>query len=85
MKGYVIVAEGPFAAASKEDGTFEITGLPAGKPIDFQVWQERGGHVKDVTIDGKKTTWAMGKFKMTLKPGVNDLGTIKAVIGGGAK
>jgi len=81
MKGYVLVTEGP-VAVSKADGSFEITGLPADTQVEFQVWQERGGYVKDVTVDGKKTTWGFGRFKMKLKPGENDMGTIKAKIGG---
>lgn len=83
MKGYVLVTDGPYAAVSAADGTFEIKGLPTDAPIEFQVWQERGGFVKDVTVDGKKTTWGFGRFKMKLKPGDNDLGVIKAKIGGG--
>jgi plastocyanin len=81
MKAYVIVTEGGFAAASGADGSFEIKGLPAGQELEFQVWQERGGYVKDASMGGKKTN-AMGKVKLTLKPGDNDLGTIKAKIGG---
>jgi plastocyanin len=82
MKGYVLVSDAP-SAVSNADGSFEIKGLPAGTQVEFQVWQERGGFVKDVTVDGKKTTWGFGRFKMTLKPGENDMGTIKAKIGGG--
>lgn len=83
MKGYVLVTDGPYAAVSAADGKFEIKGLPTDTQVEFQVWQERGGYVKDVTLDGKKTTWVFGKFKMKLKPGDNDLGGIKAKIGGG--
>ena len=83
MTGYVIVTEGPYAAVSGPDGSFEIKGLPVGTQLEFQVWQERGGYVKDVTVDGKKTTWSLGRFKMKLKAGDNDLGTIQAKIGGG--
>ena len=83
MKGYVLVTDGPFAAVSGADGSFEIKGLPADTQVEFQVWQERGGFVKDVTVGGKKTTWGFGKFKLKLKPGDNDLGVIKAKIAGG--
>ena len=83
MTGYVIVTEGPYAAVTGDDGSFEIKGLPVGTQLEFQVWQERGGYVKDVTVDGKKATWSLGRFKKTLTAGDNDLGTIKAKIGGG--
>jgi hypothetical protein len=31
MKGYVLITDHPFAAVTKDDGSFEITGVPAGK------------------------------------------------------
>jgi hypothetical protein len=83
MAGYVVVTEGPFAAVTGKDGSFEIKGLPAGQELEFQVWHERGQYVKDAPLGGKKTN-ATGKVKLTLKPGENDLGPIKAKIGGGA-
>ena len=83
MAGYVVVTDGPFAAVTKADGTFEIKGLPANTPLEFQVWQEAGNQISKVNVDGKDTNWSQGRFKMTLKPGENDLGTIKATIGKG--
>lgn len=82
MKGYVMVIEGPFGAISAPDGRFEIKGLTTGTPLEFQVWQERGGYIRDVTLAGKKTTWNQGRFTMKLKSGANDMGSIKATIGG---
>ena len=83
MAGYVVVTDGPFAAATGEDGTFEIKGLPANTPLEFQVWQEAGNQISKVNVDGKDANWSQGRFKITLKPGENDLGTIKATIGKG--
>ena len=66
---YLIPLSHPYAAISAEDGTFEIANLPAGE-LEFQVWHERIGYL--ATPD-----WKRGRFKMTIKPGTNDLGTIK--------
>ena len=38
--------------------------------LEFQVWHERVGYL--ATPD-----WTKGRFEMEIKPGVNDLGTIK--------
>ena len=70
MKAYVLPRDNPYTAVSAEDGTFTIENLPAGKDIEFQVWHETAGYV-----DTPK--WSKGRFKMKLKPGDNDLGTIK--------
>jgi hypothetical protein len=54
---------------SAKDGTFRIAKLPVG-PWEFQAWQERLGYL---TAPG----WPKGRFQRTIKPGVNDLGTIQ--------
>ena len=53
-----------------------IKNLPADTELEFQVWQEKIGFVKNVSFKGGKTD-AKGRFKMKLKSGANDLGTIK--------
>ena len=42
MKAYVAVLKHPFYAVSKEDGTFEIKGVPPGK-YTVIAWHEKGG------------------------------------------
>lgn len=69
MVGYILPRENPYTALSAADGSFELKNLPA-QDLDFQVWQEKAGYV-----DTPK--WPKGKFKMTIKAGDNDLGTIK--------
>jgi len=66
---YVLPSDNPYVAISKKDGTFSIPKLPAGE-LEFQVWHERVGYLKT-------PSWKKGRFEMTIKPGVNDLGTIK--------
>jgi hypothetical protein len=70
MKGYVLARDNPYIAVSKPDGTFELKDLPAGVELEFQAWQEKSGYVAT-------PEWAKGRFKMTIKAGNNDLGTIK--------
>lgn len=69
MKGYIVARDNPYVAVSKPDGSLEINDLPA-EELEFQAWQEKSGYV--ATPD-----WAKGRFTLTIKPGDNDLGTIK--------
>jgi len=71
MRGYILARNNPYAAVTGMDGTFTLEKLPAGTELEFQVWQEKSGFVE------AKPDWKRGRFKMTLKPGKNDLGTIK--------
>jgi hypothetical protein len=77
MTAWVLVRPDPFFAVSAEDGTFEISGLPVGQELEFQVRQEKSGFVTDVKLGSKATTWQRGRFKQKLKSGDNDLGEIK--------
>lgn len=76
MNGKVIVKEHPYVAVTDQDGKLTIKNIPAGT-WTFQFWHERPGYVKEVTIDGKKTSWKSGRVELTIKPGKNDLGEIK--------
>jgi hypothetical protein len=70
MRGYVLPRDNPYFAVTGEDGSFKIEKLPAGAELEFQVWQEKSGYL--VT---PKTP--MGRLKVAIKPGANDIGTIK--------
>lgn len=76
MNAWVVLQDHPFTAVSGPDGSFEIKGLPAGKKLEFQVWQEKARYLKNVDVGSTKTS-AFGRFSLTLKPGENDLGVIK--------
>lgn len=67
---YILPLDHPYCAISKADGTFRIPKLPVGAKLEFQVWQERIGYL--ATDD-----WKRGRIKIQIKPGTNDLGTIK--------
>jgi hypothetical protein len=75
MKSYVIARDDPYATVSKADGTFEIKNLPAGAELEFQLWHERAGYVRDVDVKGTKAK--RGRVKIDIKAGDNDLGDIK--------
>jgi hypothetical protein len=77
MTGWLLVRSDPYFAVSDKDGTFEIKNLPAGTELEFQVYQEKTGYVQKAKIGGKDAGWTRGRFKMTIKPGDNDLGEIK--------
>jgi hypothetical protein len=66
---HILPRDNPYMAVSKSDGTFRIPKLPVDE-LEFQVWHERVGYLAT-------PPWSRGRFKMGIKPGVNDLGTIK--------
>ena len=75
----VLVRHNPYAAVTDDDGNFTIKDLPAGKELEFQLWQEKSGYLKeaknkDVKVDKK------GRFKMNVKPGENNLGDFTSVL-----
>jgi len=75
MKGYIVVLDHPFAAASDENGDLTIKGLPAGEKLVFRAYQEAGS-IKAVKINGKDQEWSRSRFEVEIKPGMNDLGTV---------
>lgn len=76
MGAYIVVRKDPYAAVSAPDGKFTIKDLPAGTELEFGLWQEKSGYLKNATYKGGKAD-ARGRFKIKLKPGENDLGDIK--------
>lgn len=75
MKAYVFPRNDPYCVATAANGGFELSDLPAGEEIEFQIWHERGkGNQGAVDAKG----WAKGRRKLSLKPGeVLDLGEIE--------
>ena len=64
MRAYANVVTNPFFAVTKDDGTFEIKGLPAGT-YTIEAWHERlGRQTQSVTIsDAAPATMAAFAFK----------------------
>ncbi len=69
MSAKMIVRDSPYFAVTKPDGSFEIKNIPAGVPLEFRVWQEKGKFLQDVNVDGKAEKWSKGRMKVTLQPG----------------
>ena len=80
MKAYAVFREDGYVAVSSSDGAFEIPDLPAGEPLEFQVWHERAtGRGGALDLDQPELQWnSKGRFKITLKENeTRDLGTLE--------
>ena len=49
-----------YFAVTGKDGSFEIANLPAGEPIELQVWHEKAGSGMNAK------PWTKGRYKVTL-------------------
>jgi hypothetical protein len=43
MKAYILPRKNGYFAVTDADGSFKLENLPAGEPLEFQVWHESGG------------------------------------------
>ena len=70
MGAWLLVRSDPYAAISDSSGRFSIKNLPAGKPLEFQLWQEKAKALKGVELAGAPGVKvdAKGRFKVTLQP-----------------
>ncbi len=66
---YILPRDNPYMAITAADGSFTIPKLPVGE-VEFQVWQERAGYLDTAE-------WKKGRLTLSIKPGKNDLGTVK--------
>jgi hypothetical protein len=85
MKAYAVFRKDGYVAVSAADGSFEIADLPAGEPLEFQVWHPRAA--SGLKLDQPSLSWSpKGRFKITLQADeVKDLGTLEvpaAAVGG---
>ncbi|MEM8732737.1 MAG: methylamine utilization protein [Planctomycetota bacterium] len=77
MKAYLIVTEHPFVGVTNAAGELIVKDLPVGE-VTFKVWHENAvKSLDEATVGGKKEKWSRGRMEIELKPGVNDLGTVK--------
>ena len=76
MGAWIVVRSNPYAATTNEKGEFEIKNLPAGKELEFRLWQEKSGYLKDVQYKGGKAD-TKGIAKIKIVEGENDIGEIK--------
>jgi len=80
MKAYMVFRKDGYVAVSSADGSFTIPDLPAGEPLEFQVWHERStGPNGALGIDKPELKWTpKGRFQITLQPDeFKDLGTLE--------
>jgi len=62
MTAYVIVSGNPFFAVTGDDGSYKITGVPAGK-YTVEAWHERyGTKTAEITVDADKAVDAPFQF-----------------------
>jgi hypothetical protein len=79
MGAWLVVRNDPYAAVSDKDGGFALKDLPAGRDLEFQLWQEKVGFLKDVEVDGIKVD-SKGRFKLKLTAGEDKKLAFKAII-----
>ncbi|QDT08629.1 methylamine utilization protein [Planctomycetes bacterium K23_9] len=77
ISAFVLVVDHTFFAKSDAEGVLEIKGLPAGEEIVFRAWHERGTFKNQIFINDKEDAWKSNKFKLAIKPGMNDLGVVE--------
>ncbi len=77
MKAYAVFRKDGYVAVSAIDGAFEIPDLPAGEPLEFQVWHPRAS--SGLKLDRTDLKWnPKGRFQITLQPDeVKDVGTVE--------
>jgi plastocyanin len=73
MKAYLLPRENSYVAVTAADGSFEIANVPAGEPLDIQVWHESaagpGGGLILGSPEAKQLKWSnKGRFSVTLQP-----------------
>ena len=79
MKAYAVFRKDGYVAVSAADGSFTIPDLPAGEPLEFQVWHERSnGPNGALGLEKPELKWTpKGRFQIRLESDeVKDLGTI---------
>ncbi len=75
MTGHIVVRNNPYAAVSDEEGKFTIENLPVGE-IEFRLKHADSKYIAGASVGGGKTS-RRGQVKITIKPGMNDLGQIE--------
>jgi hypothetical protein len=73
MRAYFLPRKNAYFAVTKPDGSFEIPNLPAGEPVEIQVWHESAAGGKGALYvqndAAKDLKWNdKGRFTITLEP-----------------
>jgi hypothetical protein len=83
MISHLLTRKNGYYAVTNDKGEFEIANLPAGEPLEFQVWHERGAAagkgLVGATPDAPDLKWSnRGRVVFTLKP--DEVKEIKVVV-----
>jgi plastocyanin len=73
MTAYMLQRKNGYFAVTDEKGNFEILNVPAGEPLEFQVWHESGtaagSGLVGTTPDAQDIKWTnRGRIGLTLQP-----------------
>lgn len=82
MIAYMLPRDNKYFAVTAPDGTFEIQNIPAGEPVEIQVWHEHSTNPSGLfvnTPEAKALKWNnKGRFTVNVPEGQTlDLGEIK--------
>lgn len=75
MRAYLIITDHPYAAATDENGAFEIAHVPQGTRT-FRFWHERPGYVRSLTHNGTHQELKAGNWTLDVAGDVLDLGDL---------
>ncbi len=83
MVAYMLPRKNGYFAITGADGKFEIANVPAGEPLEFQVWHESGAAPGNgligATSDAPEVKWSnRGRVEVTLQP--DEVKEIKVVV-----
>ena len=80
MKAYAVFRKDGYVTVSAADGSFTIPDLPAGEPLELQVWHERAtGPNGALGLDKPELKWTpKGRFQIKIEADeVKDVGTLE--------
>jgi hypothetical protein len=87
MVAHLLLRKDGYFAVTDDQGRFEIANVPAGEPLEFQVWHESGGAPSSGLVgdtpDAPDLKWTnRGRVSLTLQP--DEVKEIKVVVPPGA-
>jgi hypothetical protein len=74
-RAYLKVLSHPYGDLTDPDGTAELRNLPVGEH-ELQFWHERVGYLHGLRQGPAAPPAEKGRFRITVKPGMNDLGEV---------